>query len=137
MNKMIFIQDINNYEHEKHQEMVQSWLRDWNMDPQVTQYFPEYGLIIPDVCCLFLYETNSKTCFLEGFLSNKHQDKAKVNEGLDLIGDVLIKQAQEKGYKLIAGYTQRPVVADRTIKHGFQVSNKPYYFFSKLLNGDK
>lgn len=128
---------ISIYNPETHQEQLLKWIEQWGLKPSILDMLPSYGLIIEDICAVFLYETNSKVCFMDYFISNKDKPKQLTDSGLDLISHVLFQQARQKGYKYIVGNTKHKAVADRSLRHGFTVSEPKYYICGKVLNGDK
>lgn len=120
------------YQPDQHNEMIRNWYEAWGMefDPSI---MPATGIVMENVCAIFMYETNSKVCFLEGYISNPIIDKKVRDECLDHIADKMIKVAKDKGYEYAFIYSRHEVVAKRAIKHGFSVSDHMYYCIGRSL----
>lgn len=124
---------IELYQPEKHKEELMIWAKQWNWHPEVLEILPTTGLIIEGICATFLYETNSKTCFMEGFICNKEISKEDRDLYLDQIVEALFALAKEKGYKYMQGNTRYKAVLDRSIKLGFKQSPYTYSAVYKRL----
>ena len=127
MNKVV------SYQSDKHQEQLKDWYVQWGMSPKVLDILPSTGLIIEGKCSVFLYETNSSTCFIDGFISNKNIDKDERDKCLDLIVKTALHLAKEKGFKYMKGDSQYQAVVDRAINFGFTLSPNTYKAFFKEL----
>jgi hypothetical protein len=98
---------------------IRLWNRLRSMTTLKRDYYPEIGFIVDDVCAGFIVQTDSLICFLDGFASNPHSDKAVRDQALDLLSDTLVNFAHQRGYKLIMAYTRHPSIKKRCRKYGF------------------
>ena len=101
-----------------HNEQLKLWYGQWNV-PDVIDLLPETGFIIPGMCAIFLYLTNSKVSFLDGFICNKDIPKEIRNICLDKVVKATCQLSDDKGYKLMSATTNLPAVIERSIKFGF------------------
>lgn len=124
---------LKTYEPEKHEEMLKTWLDQWKLSHKVIDILPTTGWIIEDIAALFVYETNSKICFIECMISNKKMDKEVVNHALDILVKSTIINMRGKGYKYIGANTTYKSVVDRAKKHGFTVNPESYSYFARAL----
>ncbi len=127
MNKIV------SYQPELHKEQLMQWAKQWGWHPEVLEMFPPTGLIIENVCCAFLYETNSNVCIIEGFISNKEADKSIKDKCLDDIVKALMVIGKEKGFKYIKYDTRHQVVVDRGIRLGFKLLPYSYQALHRSL----
>lgn len=107
------------YNPEKHQQMILDWLQQWNINPKLIDIFPPTGFIVPDVCCMFIYETNSKLAFLDEFISNRQADEELRNRCLDRVTEMMLSYAKFRGYSKVIANTKYQAVVDRSKKFGF------------------
>jgi len=123
---------VEPYQKAIHQEQIIEWYKQWNMKGSL-DLMPETGLIVPNICAIFLYETNSKVCFIDGFISNKEVSDEKRDKCLDLVVSSLLHLAKEKGFKYIKADSRYQSVIDRGIKFGFYLSPHKYQAIYKEL----
>lgn len=121
------------YEPGKHAEMVSKWFEAWGFPAHIMAILPSTGYVCEGVCAIFLYETNSNVCFIEGLIRNPEVDERIANECLDYIGDKIVDYARERGFEHIMSYSQYKAVADRAVKHGFKLNDKTYHCFGRNL----
>ena len=125
--------NITLYQPEKHKEMLMIWAKQWGWNETVIDMFPTTGLIVEDVCCAFLYETNSKVCIIEGFICNKEVKKELRDKSLDQVVDAIMLMGRAKGYKYIKYDTRHQAVVDRGLKHGFKLTPYTYQALYRSL----
>lgn len=121
------------YQADKHAEMVSKWFQTWGFPGHLMDILPPVGYVVEGICAIFLYETNSNVCFIEGLVRNPEIDEKIANECLDHIGDKIIDYARERGFKYIMSYSQYQAVADRAVKHGFKLNEQSYHCFGRAL----
>ena len=69
--------------------------------------FPQAGFIIEDLAAAFLMTTNSKTCFIEGFVSNPEAPIVKRARAVQLLIYDLILRAEKLGYHQVIAFTSK------------------------------
>lgn len=111
------------YTDEEEHQLIH-WYKQWELDTKVIDLLPKTGWIINNVGAIFLYETNSKVAFLDGFISNKRVKKEYLTIALDKLVRAACKHADEKGFKMISATTILPAVVERSKKFGFKVTGK-------------
>lgn len=84
------------------------WWKDWEWTAPPKSSLPDDGLgglmvykDDVDICAGFLYQTNSKTAWLEFIVSNKEYRGKDRKEALELLINVLSIKAKELGYTTI------------------------------------
>jgi len=121
------------YESSKHQHYILSWLKQWNLSEDKINILSSTGFIIPDVCCIFLYETNSIIAYLDFFMSNKFISDEIRNTCLDKVVYAAILEAKAKGYQRLVGNSKYNAVVDRANRLGFNVIDGNYISFFRSL----
>ena len=121
------------YQAHKHLEQLQQWYNDWKISLDVIDMLPTTGLIIEDICALFLYETNSYTCFLESFIVNPKVPKADRKKYFNQIGEVMIHMAKESGYRYMKCDTRYETVENQLKEFGFNTTNHNYHSLFRSL----
>jgi hypothetical protein len=86
-------------------ETINGWLIARNLDPLEKRDIPEYGMIVPNVACGFLVNTDTTTCFLEAFISNKEARIEERSKALNKIAKWGIGMAATVGYKRVIALT--------------------------------
>lgn len=127
MNKEVLM-----YDPLKHKNQLIRWNREWKWNYPI-DLLPETGVIIEDICAIFLYETNSNLCFVESFICNPTVPVEERDDALDKVVDVLLHLAKEKGFTHIMGYTKHKKVSERAERHGFLVGTDNYKAFYRSL----
>lgn len=118
------------YKPEFHQAQIQHWITQWGMDETVVEFLPTTGFIIEGLAAIFIYETNSLVCYIEGFISNRN---IKISDAvLNRLGQTAIDAAKEKGFKRMIAITELPVVAERAVGLGFKKQSKQDLLQRKL-----
>ena len=117
---------------EQHKPQLLSWFKQWGWDESGIDLLPDIGLIVENTAAIFLYYTNSKVCFVEGFISNKDLDKQTRGEALDGLAAASIKQAKEAGFKYSIAYTSQSAVRERSKKFGYSVGGSYVSIIKKL-----
>ncbi len=69
----------------------------------------------------FLYQTDSKVCYIDGLLANPSISKTQRSEAIDQVVKAIIKAAKHLGFKYLLGTTKVKEVETRAImKHQFK-----------------
>ena len=80
-----------------------------------------FGLMVPGLAAVFLYETGHAIGFIGNMVSNPDASKREVNAALDRLVYDLLWLAKERGIEIVQGDTTSVPVARRARKHGFHV----------------
>lgn len=111
------------YESSKHEAMLIKWYNQWNISSDNINILSDCGLIIEDVCAVFLYKTNSSLCLIENLICNKDLTKQIHDQGLDLMCDAILQLAKQSGFKQVISLVScNPKLAERMIKLGYTIS---------------
>lgn len=116
-----------------HRSMVKQWCRSRNLPTTMLQLLPRHGLIVPDVAVAFLYQTDSKIAYVDGFMSNPDATMDDRVRAFDLITEGVEELARSLGFKQIWVFTTRKGVAAQAERHGWKAQDRRYLFVSKEL----
>ncbi len=115
--------------------MVKQWCRSRKLPTIMLQLLPKHGLIVPDVAVAFLYQTDSKIAYVDGFMSNPHATLDDRLHAFDEITESLEVLARNLGFKQIWVFTTRSGVVAQAQRHGWETDGQRYRFVGKELNG--
>jgi hypothetical protein len=117
------------YDADAHSEQLSEWLIDWQLKPEdILPLLPSTGFIIDGIAAVFIYETNSKVCYIDGFIRHRH---SKVY-CLDKLIDFAVNYAKKKGFVKMLAQTKLQSVINRARKFDF-VSQGEYSVLSRSL----
>ncbi|MEQ1874254.1 MAG: hypothetical protein ABL953_11055 [Ilumatobacteraceae bacterium] len=116
-----------------HRSMVKQWCRSRKLPTTMLQLLPRHGLIVPDVAVAFLYQTDSKIAFVDGFMSNPDASMDDRLSAFDAITEGLEVLARRLGFKHIWVFTTRKGVVAQAERHGWKADDKSYLFVGKEL----
>lgn len=106
------------------------WWNYYKFPPPAIEFLPDGGecgmMIVSDegveLCAGFIYETNSKVCWMELIVANPDvTDKELRKEALIALIENLSYLAYEWGYKWIFTSVKHPSLTERYLECGFQV----------------
>ena len=121
------------YESAAHRSMLKHWLLGWKLPLGMLDLLPHHGVIVPDFAVGFVYCTDSKIAYGDGFIANPQVSREQRNDALDAVLDGLVETARHLGYHYLWGYTAHPGVAERGRRHGGVASDEKFTFSSKYL----
>jgi hypothetical protein len=108
------------YNHEEDYRTISEWSIEYDIIPPAPEELPTIGVISTNVCG-FLYQTDSKKCFIENFIARRylHTDAEilEVTEALAEIGKRL-------GFREISGITRFPLLIRLADQTGYVVLPK-------------
>lgn len=122
------------FEPELHLSQIEEWVKAHDIGFLLSNTLPKNGRIVPDVCALFIYKTDSDVGFIENMISNPKADKSEVSNGFDLCGDELEIDARKLGIKYLVGSSFLPAVADHAKRNGYIVRPESYKLLVKELS---
>lgn len=104
--------------------LVMGWLKSWKFEPLPRQYYSEYGAIVSkggeDVCCGWLYQSDSKIAWIEWVVINKKASKKNREGAIDFLYETLFNKGKELGFELVMTYTKKGRFCNYLEdKHGF------------------
>lgn len=116
-----------NYESKLHLEMITKWYKQWDMPIDDIIMLPPTGLIIPDVCAVFIYKTNSLICLIENLICNQECDLETRQQGLSIITNDILDMAKDCGFKKIISLVSNPKVIERITKLSYTISEEKFH----------
>lgn len=103
--------NIRIFKEEDYPELV-SWWKFWKFTPPSLEMLPESGIMISkegvNICCGFLYFTNSKICWSEFINSNPNYRESDRKEAVKFLILELERVAKNKGFKVIFTSLKNP-----------------------------
>lgn len=111
-------------------EMLVEWWKYYRFPAPAIEFLPDggnCGLMVTnqvgrEICAGFIYETNSKVCWMELIVANPDvKDKEKRKKALTFLIKNLAELAQDWGYKWIFTSVSHPSLKQRYEESGFQV----------------
>lgn len=129
------------------------WLKEGDYENILTKWWSAWNFIAPpksslpddgsggamvfndgvDICAGFLFQTNSKTAWLEFVISNKEYRESDRGEALELLINVLSIKAKELGYTNIYTSLTHKVLMKRYEKCGFLTGSQNCTEMIKIL----
>ncbi len=111
---------VRKYNPEKDFDIIKEWGQGWGASYE-KDLLPPTGFIVPGICAYFIYETNSKVCWLENLIRNPYKTKEECASGIEECVTETLREVSKKGYKAVYTIADNPVVIDRAIKHGASI----------------
>lgn len=99
-------------------------LKSWWEERSGIEFNPEvlssFGYIVPDVAALYLYPImGSQVCWVGWPISNPKSSKEDRDKALDLLFDIIHKEAKDLGFKYVWTTSGVKPVQDRLAKHQY------------------
>lgn len=114
----------------EHQEILERWVKDWDLDPEVLNFNPPTGRIMyvndKPICAGFLSKTDTGVAMISGLLSDKNSEKHIRSMCLDALINKLEILAQIMGFKMMCVSTVHPDVVTRFEKFGYNILPEKY-----------
>jgi hypothetical protein len=93
-------------------DTIRSWYNARNLEAPPRSYFPTLGFVVPGVAAGFLYATDTKVCFMEGFITNKDASSESRDWAIKAIAESLTDMAKCQGFhKILVLSTDQGIVA--------------------------
>lgn len=115
------------YNKDLHEEMLITWYKQWDICYEDINILPDTGLIIPNVCAVFLYKTNSLVCMIENLICNKDCNISDRQNGLDIISKEIIEMAKNCGFTKIISLVSNPSVINRCLDQKYTISEDKFH----------
>jgi hypothetical protein len=106
---------------DEHYSTFKLWAEQYGACAPPLDYLPENGLIIPGVCCGFIFQTDSAVCYIELLTCNKNIQEPERDIALNLLTSSLIDKARSLGFKCLIGITKYEAVTARAESQGYSV----------------
>lgn len=116
-----------------HLDEIAEWASARGMKPAPAYFLPDVGRIIPGVCALFLYQTDSAVGFIENLITCPKASPEAVTDGIIACVKAIEQDARDNDVALLWGSTFVPGVAARAKDLGFKVNRGKYTLISKGL----
>lgn len=107
--------EVRPYE-QKDFEQVKSWAR--HGTTYESDLLPVTGFIVDGIAAYFLYETDSKVCWMENLIARKDSDPEERRKAIGMIIDSLLIEAKRKGYKVVYATTSNSALISRAMLVG-------------------
>jgi len=122
----------------KDNEIIKEWRDGWNKETiGFEDVISETGIIVEGEemqAAGFLFETNSKRCWLDMVIVNPYLPKEDRERAINTLIDALIEKAKTKGFIIIEFMVTIPKLEKRFIERGFvNLGNCTY--MARQLNG--
>ena len=128
---------IRNFNIEKDLKVVNQWWKDWDVEADVSNLLSSDGYIVEednkDLCAAWLYETNSFSCIIGWFISDKNIKKSKRDESISLLIDYIENVAKEKGYLFSIVYSNIDSMVNRLESKGYVEGDRDVKNLLKIL----
>jgi hypothetical protein len=116
----------------KHYPILVEWYQGWKLPVPMLEILPTTGFIAANQAACFLYETNSKVCFIDCLIRNPKLPSSQTTQALDQVVDHTIQYAIERGFRFMVGNSNKPFVVQRAYQHGFDQAQLYFYFVKDL-----
>lgn len=113
--------------------MVKRWLRSRKLPTTMLQLLPKHGVIVADVAVAFLYQTDSRIAYVDGFMSNPEATLDARVDAFDEIAIALDELGRRLGFSHLWVFTRRDGVVALGRRHGFETDDHHYRFIGKEL----
>ena len=97
-------------------EHLQRWGKQWGAEYD-KDLFPPLGYIYPGVAAYFIYETDSKACWLENMVCNPDVPKELREVALQAVVTEVLKEVSRLGYKVAYATTDIAPLIERAKQH--------------------
>jgi hypothetical protein len=114
-------------------DMISLWWIKHKEIPMPKEAYPKHGFIVDNVACGFLYETDGNFCLIESIMYDPDVPKEIAQKALDEIIQAIIDQGKALGYNVLVGFTDLPVVVERSKKFNFKQFDKKYNMVTRSL----
>ena len=107
--------------------LLSSWWKEWGFVPPIKDFLPDNatgGLMVYDgevpVCAGFLYETNSRTAWIEWVISNRQYRGSQRRQAISLLLNKLEELAKDKGFMFIFANNNNRFLIKHFENNGFK-----------------
>ena len=107
--------------------LLSSWWKEWGFVPPIKDFLPDNatgGLMVYDgevpVCAGFLYETNSRTAWIEWVISNRQYRGSQRRQAISLLLTKLEELAKDKGFSFIFANNNNSFLIKHFENNGFK-----------------
>lgn len=104
-------------------ETVKEWWAGQKWTAMPLDYLPKVGMMVPEVCAGWLYQSDSKIAWVEFIIANPNTTKEERSEGLNLLIKGLLDKAKDLGFGAVFTSAQHPGLIKRYTEFGFQVTD--------------
>lgn len=101
-------------------DMIRSWEKARDVTEVHPALLPKHGVIVSNVACGFLMQTDTIFCFFENFISNPMADKDERIKAFEMIVKSLESLAKDLGYKSILAITKHPAIYKLCDKNSYK-----------------
>lgn len=109
--------------------MICEWARKRKINPPSQDMLPNFGAVVQDVACGFLFMTDGDFAYIDFYFTNPEAKSHSRRFALQCITEQLIQWAREMEYSKIMANTQIESIEELAIINGFKNIGK----FSVLM----
>lgn len=112
-------------------EMVCGWWEQWGKKPLPDTHMSKTGVIVSscgvDLCCAWLYKTDSAFCIMDWFISNKDAPKLLKTGSVSFLVKEIEAKAKDYGFSTIFTSVRNQHLKNALVECGFDDENKDLY----------
>ena len=123
--------NIIKYNSEEHRPQLEHWYSQWNIPTYSLELLSDTGLIIPNIACMFIYETNSPMVLFENLVSNKDISSYQRDKAIKYLVNCGKQYVKDRGYKTIMLTTNNLSILDRAFEDNCDVSDEKFFVVFK------
>lgn len=112
---------------------LKNWYERRKLNPPLLEFLPKCGFIVDNYCAGFYYATDSTIAFVDAFIANPLADKRLRKIALDKILKEIMKDAKEKGFKILYANTRSRTVLEIAQANGCYADSDPHLTLIKVL----
>ena len=100
------------------------WWQSWGWPVTPIDCLPRYGVIADNTAAGFLYNTDSKLCWIGWLVTNKSKSIPERSESINAVLKALEAKAKEIGKQGIFTFTAKPSLIRRHLAHGYTLGDE-------------
>ncbi len=125
--------NIRQFNKETDYNQLLEWAKDRGVNYPPLDFLSDFGLIIENKCACFLYNGNSRVCFVEALISNPKLNNDDRSKAINTMFDNIINISKDKNYNYIYCNVETEVLKKRLKDINFMISEKPSYIGLRVL----
>lgn len=115
---------IELYNEAKHYEMLCQWYKDRDQAHIPKELLPKIGIVVDGCVAGFLYQTDSKLCIIENYISDKNSTKEQRSQAIIELTHSLYGIAHQLGFTTVLSFTNNSGLLDKQDKLAYKIVAK-------------
>lgn len=111
--------DVRKYSNSDFKQ-IESWCIARQIAPPSEKKLGQFGALVPDIGCGFMYRTDAHFVIFDFFLSNPNAGMNERAKAMQAITEQLMTWASQLGYSTIYTNTQIDSIKKLAVKNGFE-----------------